>query len=377
MKVLHLGKFFPPPFGGIESVMYTLLEGLKDRVDFDVLVSSKSAQSAKRDCKKYAVHESLSIGTLLGVSLCPSMPIDLRRLWEKNKYDLVHIHFPNPMAHAALGLLPKNVPLVISWHSDIIRQRSLLIFYNSFLKRILRRAKAIIVATPAHITSSDILSSFCDQSKIHVVPFGIDAENFISNPALHEKAQGIREQFKNKKLIFALGRHVGYKGFEYLVRAMAGVDQAVLLLGGSGPRTSVIQKIINDNALHDRVILLGSVPREDLPSYYLAADLFCFPSVSKNEAFGIVQLEAMACSRPIVSCELHNGASFVNENGKTGLIVPPKDSSQLAAALDFLLKREDLRMTMGEKACERVKKVFNMGNMLNGTFKVYKHVLGA
>jgi len=288
-------------------------------------------------------------------------------------FDLVHLQFPaDPMAHFSIELLPRRVKRVISWHSDIVRQKRLLTLYRPFLDRLVRSADAIIAATPAHISSSEQLSAVRDRNVFHVVPYGFDLSRFRERPAL---ADELRRRYGGGFLVFALGRHVYYKGFEFLIRALAGMPEAVLVLGGHGPLTQYLGRVAEEAGVGGRVHFVGRIPEVELPGYYHACDVFCLPSVEPAEAFGIVQIEAMASGRPVVCCQLHNGVTWVNQDGITGLVVPPADSEALAAALSTLMRDPALRARLGEQGRSRAFDVFTLEAMARGTLSVYRSVL--
>jgi rhamnosyl/mannosyltransferase len=376
IKVLHIGKFFPPPYGGMESVLADLVDQLTGSVQVDVLVANDRPQSAFCEHARARVWKAPSLGRLAGASLCPTMPRMLKRLIRRYDYDLIHLHLPNPTGHLALKVCRSGIPLVITWHSDIIRQRRLLRLYQPFVDRLVGQAAAVIAATPKHFTSSRQLAACDDAERRRVVPFGIDSARFHLTPESRSHAEDIRDRLGDRKLVFAVGRHVEYKGFEYLIRAMAELRGAHLILGGAGPLTPSLQRLSQRLGLSNRVEFAGTIPPAALPAYYHAADVFCMPSVGLNEAFGIVQLEAMACGKPVVCCELHNGVTWVNQHGVTGLVVPPRDPSALAAALGRLLNDVWLRQSLGHAAFERVTREFSLTRMREGTLEVYHTVLG-
>jgi rhamnosyl/mannosyltransferase len=276
------------------------------------------------------------------------------------------------MAHLASELLPRSVKRVIGWHSDIVRQQGLLKLYRPLLDRSLRGADAIIAATPAHISSSEQLSPVRDSARLHVVPYGFDLSRFRDRPPL---ADEIRRRHGGALLLFALGRHVYYKGFGFLIRALASVPQAALALGGQGPLTAELQRVAREAGVADRVHFIGRVPDQDLPAWYHACDVFCLPSVEPAEAFGIVQVEAMACGRPVLCCQLDNGVNWVNRDGVTGLAVPPADVSALAAALERLRGDASLRARLGEAGRRRAFDVFSAEAMARSTLAIYREVL--
>lgn len=377
MKVLHFGRYYTRNFGGTERHVRTLLDCLQHHVQVADVVANETCNTEVVRRGGYDIHKIASIGTIAGTTLCPTMPSYVLNLHERERYDIFHLHFPDPMSHLAYAFLPSQVKLVITWHSDIIRQKRLLAFYQPFLNRIVARADALIAATPRHFSSSTQMYACPDQRRMHVVPYGIDLAGFERTDQTMQGTQRLREKYRGKKILFALGRHVYYKGFDYLIQAMQKVaDDAILLLGGCGPKTSELKQLAHQFGVTEKVVFLGRIPDEELPHYYHGCEIFCMPSVEPSEAFGLVQLEAMACGKPIVCCELNNGVTYVTRSDKTGLVVPPRNPEALARAINILLADEQKRMAFGNEAYERVCQEFTLQRMTEGTLAVYKTVLG-
>jgi rhamnosyl/mannosyltransferase len=246
--------------------------------------------------------------------------------------------------------------------------------YQPFLRRLIASADAIIAATPAHFSSSAQLPPQAGRAAHHVVPYGFDLARFRERPPL---ADELRRRHGAGLLLFALGRHVYYKGFQFLIRALPMLPGAKLLLGGQGPLTPELERSARDAGVADRVVFLGRIAEAELPAYYHACDVFCLPSVEPAEGFGIVQIEAMACGKPVVCCELHNGVTWVNRDGVTGLVVPPADSQALAAALTRLGNDAALRARLGEQGRARALAEFTTEAMCRGTLRVYQQALGS
>lgn len=355
----------------MERHVESLMLGLAGKVRFVDIVPSRNGPASEHRLGDSLVYETASWPLGHNTPVSPSMPWRARQLHAVWNFDLVHLHFPDPMSHAAALALPRSLPIVISWHSDIVRQKWFSMVYRPFLERILRRAAAIVVATPAHVRSSAVLPRL--EREIEQVPYGIDFDRFQERP---ERVAEIRQRF-GERLIFALGRHVYYKGFDYLIDAMAEVPATYLLLGGEGPLTAELRARARERGIERRVTFLGRVPDEALADFYFACDVFCMPSVERSEAFGLVQAEAMACGRPVVSCELENGVSYVNRHGATGLVVPPKDAPALAAALRSLLDDALLRQRLGAAAARRVTGEFSLRAQCERMLEVYDRVAGA
>ncbi|MDH3318984.1 MAG: glycosyltransferase [Betaproteobacteria bacterium] len=371
IRVLTFGRFADDNFGGLERYVFELGRALEGEVSFVNVVARRGPRPDVPTAGETVY--ARSVANLGDTPICPGMPLHaLRRHW-RAPFDIVHLQFPaDPMAHLACELLPGSVKRVIGWHSDIVRQQGLLRLYRPFLNYSLRRADAIIAATPAHISSSAQLAPVRETARFHIVPYGFDLARFRDRPAL---ADEIRRRHAGRFLLFALGRHVYYKGFEFLIRALASIPQARLALGGQGPLTPELQRIAREAGVAERVEFLGRIPDRDLPAWYHACDVFCLPSVEPAEAFGIVQVEAMACARPVVCCQLHNGVNWVNRDGETGLAVPAADPAALAVALTRLQKDAGLRVRLGEEGRRRAFSVFSAEAMASGTLAVYREVL--
>ncbi len=372
MRVICLGRFCDDLPGGIEAHVVSLLEALHDRVDFVHLVPSRDATGARFVKGGVPVVRTPSWNVDGSLALSPGLILEAWRQYRAAPCDLVHLHFPGPMSHLASMAIPAHVPRVITWHADITRQRRLLKLYEPWQDRILRQAAAIIVATPEHLRSSGPLSRNGISRKVRVIPYGFDLARFVRP---HPATGAIRQRYPGR-LIFAVGRHVHYKGFGVLLDAVSRLDQDVqLILGGEGLLTPSLKAQAQALGLGGRVHFPGLIPEEELPAYYQACDVFCLPSVTQAEAFGIVQIEAMAAGRPVVSSALGNGVDYVNQHGVTGLTPPPGDAPALADALASLLGDPGACQRMGAQARERVLREFSITAMADQTLDLYRSVL--
>ena len=327
MKVLQLGKFYPIR-GGVEKVMYDLMTGLSAKgVDCDMLCAASDEDDVGVDVLNE--HAKLictrTWAKVKATMLSPGMIMAMRRI--RKDYDIVHVHHPDPMACLALYLSGYKGKVALHWHSDIIKQKTLLQFYRPLQRWLINRADVIIGTSPVYLKASPWLKD--QQEKCVCLPIGI-----VPMDADDEGAAKVREQYKDKKIIFSLGRLVPYKGYKYLIDSAKYLDDSyMILIGGGGPLKSQLMAQIEENGLQDKVKLLGFVKDEDIPAYFGACDLFCMSSVYATEAFGIVQIEAMSAGKPIVATKIPgSGVSWVNAHKESGLNVEPKDSEALADA---------------------------------------------
>jgi glycosyltransferase involved in cell wall biosynthesis len=177
---------------------------------------------------------------------------------------------------------------------------------------------------------------------------------------------------QKKPILLAVGRLVYYKGFEYLIRAMAEVDASLIIIG-KGPRKQSLVALAEELGVSDKVTILDEV--EDVNPYHHAADVFVLPSIARSEAFGIVQLEAMAAGKPVINTQLESGVPFVSPHGVTGLTVPPANASALAAAINELLGDQEMRSQFGAAAKARVQQEFTAVKMVSRIARLYDCVL--
>jgi rhamnosyl/mannosyltransferase len=376
VKVLHLGKF--DTLGGIERHVKALASGLVATGEVEVvnLVSNDAARTDRHDDYGYPTVRAACWGTALSLALSPTLPLLARRLQREHDFDLVHLHFPDPLGHFTALTMPRSVRRVISWHSDIVRQRRALAIYGPPLRAFVRDCDAIIGATPQHLQASTQIPAGRPGQVRAVIPYGFDPAQMAWTTAAEARASELRARGSGRPLLFAVGRHVYYKGFDVLLNALRDID-ADLVIGGAGQMTEVLKRAAAAAGVQQRVRFAGYIPEGELVAYYAACDVFVLPSTDRSEAFGLVQLEAMHCGKPVVSTRLGTGVEFVNQDGGTGLLVPPNDAPALAAAINKLLADPALRARMGDAGRARVAEVFSMQEMIESTMDIYRRVLAA
>jgi rhamnosyl/mannosyltransferase len=374
LSVICYGRFFDEIPGGMQTHTLHLMKGLSGSVDFTHAVASRDATGAGfRVAKRIPAFRTPSWNADGSLALSPGLYFQSKSLHRRRKFDLVHLHFPDPMSHLASLAIPPQVPRVITWHAEITRHKRLLLFYRPMLRQAISQAAAVIAPTPAHIRASRDLSSLESDPRLHVVPFGFDFSEFL---APHPDATALRNGNPGRR-IFALGRHVHYKGFDVLIKAMAAMPPDVrLALGGEGPETARLRKLAADLGVEGRVHFPGFIPQGELPAHFQACEVFCLPSITSAEAFGIVQVEAMACGKPVVSTRLNNGVDFVNEDGKTGLTVPPGDPAALAKALLEVLDDRVKAAQWGAAGKAKALAEFPMEKMTDRILEIYRSAVG-
>ena len=363
-RVLHVGKFYPPYRGGMETHIQDLCRSLAPFADVSVLVSNDKRATVREMDGDIPVERIGSWAKIASAPICPGMVKAIR----KAQADIVHLHCPNPMAVVSYLASGHTGGVVITYQSDVIRQRILRLAYEPWFNRVAARAAAIICLSPNYIESSPVLSRF--REKCHVIPHGINPAEFqdVDQSAVAE----ICNRYGHR-IVLAVGRLVYYKGFEHLIRAIAPTD-ATLLIIGTGPLRENLAQVARESGAAGRVHMLGEV--EDVTPYYHAAQVFALPSIARSEAFGIVQVEAMACGTPVINTQLDSGVPFVSLDSVSGLTVPPSDVSALRQAILQILDNPGLRARFSAGARHRVREHFTLDGMAEKTLQLYGRILG-
>lgn len=368
LSILQLGKFFPIR-GGVEKVAYDLTVGLSEQdVHCDMMCAASQGRSRaipiNRHARVICCHTWFKAAATM---ISPNMILALRKV--RRKYDIIHVHHPDPMACLALLLSGYKGKVVLHWHSDIQKQKLLLRLYRPLQQWLLRRADKIVGTTPVYLAESPFLKEV--QTKTRCLPIGV--ERMCATP---EAAEAIRKKYAGKKIVFSLGRLVAYKGYCFLVAAAKYLSEAyVVLIGGTGALKGELEKQIENLGLQDKVKLLGRISDEDLPAYYEACDIFCLSSVQKTEAFGIVQIEAMSCGKPVVATNIpQSGVSWVNAHGVSGLNISPGDAKELARAIEEVTKDETTYRRYSAGAARRYEELFTKEQMINKCIKIYEEL---
>jgi rhamnosyl/mannosyltransferase len=364
-SVLHIGKFYRPHLGGIETHVEALCQGLRKSMDVRVLVASNHRYRENSVIDGIPVTRVHVPVTIAGAPICPGMLWHIR----KNRPDIIHLHLPNPTGVLAVLSSGYRGRVVVTWHSDIVRQRRLARLYRPIERILLNRCAAIVASSPAYIASSPVLREHADRCRS--IPFGIDAEKFDERHVDQSLLRELRQRF-GPRMILSVGRLVYYKGIQFLIQAMAKVD-AKLVIIGEGPMRPALEQEVAALGIGDRVIFLGRI-HDNLTTYFHAADVFALPSCERSEAFGIVQLEAMASGKPVINTQIDSGVPYVSLDGVTGITVQPRSSEAMATALNRLFADPELRRRMGQAGRHRVQTEFNLELMVRRTIDIYEQV---
>ncbi|MBY8021375.1 glycosyltransferase [Vibrio fluvialis] len=375
MKILHFSKFYPPYYGGIETVAYDIVEGVNlcNDIICDVICTNNERRTVTEVNGSSIIVRASILGTL------SSTPISFSLFWEflkaAKKYDIIHIHHPNPLASVSLLLaypLIRKKKILIHWHSDIVKQKYSKIIFSPLQKWMNSVATKIITTSPDYASSSKDLKNYI--SKVHDISIGIDSlagkvdENFLFN---------LKSKYLGKFIVFSLGRHIYYKGFEYLIRAAKNTPpDSLFLIGGTGHLTDYYRELISSLGLENKVILIGKIPQDELAAYYSLCDVFCLPSVERSEAFGVVQLEAMSLGKPVISTSISgSGVPWVNQHEKSGLTVQPKSATELTNAVNLLMSNCELYEKLCKGSKERFDNYFTKKTMIEHFETCYRGLM--
>ncbi len=367
LRILEVNKAYYPHVGGIETLVRLYSEELGRSYDADVKVlvcRDDRGKTVRQRINGIEVTRAASLGTFFK---CP-ISFTFIRLFRKmaKKADVIHIHMPFPLADAAALLSGFKGRIVLSWHSDIVKQKKLMLVYKPFMKWLLNRADAIAIATQGHYSGSDYLTDYGD--KCRIVPYGIAPEKYLGierKPVLTEKCSD-----PQSVKVFFTGRLVYYKGVDVLLKAFRRVKGCELFIAGTGDLEPTLKEYARKKGLEDKVHFLGFLSDRELKQAYADCDIFVLPSVEKSEAFGIVQLEAMIYGKPVINTFLPSGVPHVSLAGVTGLTVKKSDPAGLADAINTLAENKELREIFGKAAAERVCTEFNEKIALESLYQV-------
>lgn len=368
IKILQINKLYYPDIGGIERTVQHIAEGLKEKVEMSVLVCQPKGLGVMEQINEIPVQRCGSFGTLF------SMPISLSFLWQlrrKSKgQDILQFHAPFPLGDLACLLSGYRGKVVLYWHSDVVKQKKLMILYRPIMERFLKRTDAIIVGADGVIKGSSYLEPY--QDKCVTIPFAVNQKIEQMGKKYMEQAQPNMEKYA--RFLF-VGRLVYYKGVNVLIEAFAGVENAELTIIGCGDMEKDLKAYINEHGMSDRVHFLGKVEEDRLYHEFSECDVFVLPSIAKSEAFGLVQLEAMAFGKPVINTNLPSGVPEVSINGITGLTVEPGNKRELGDAMRWFVEHPSERHEMGNAARKRLDSNYTLDVMMNRMMELYGRLL--
>ncbi|CAI1650598.1 glycosyltransferase family 4 protein [Serratia plymuthica] len=369
IKVLHFYKtYYPDSFGGIEQVIYQLAEGgVEKGISTEVL----SVTPADKDsCEVISQHTAHKVRQDFSIASNPFSLRVIKKFKELSEQaDLIHYHFPWPYMDLVHFLSGVKKPTVVSYHSDIIRQKNLLWLYKPLMHLFLRKIDCIVATSPNYVATSDVLETFKD--KVTVIPIGLDKATY---PLPEQSRLDKWQRQIGQPFFLFIGTLRYYKGLHILLEAAIGAAYPIVIVG-AGPIESELREQAQNLGLKN-VHFLGALPDEDKTALLMLCYGIVFPSHLRSEAFGISLLEGAMYRKPMISSEIGTGTTFINIDNQTGVVIPPSDPSALRKAMDKLWANPELAELFGNKAYERYEEMFTSKQMVEEYTKIYRSLLG-
>lgn len=368
MRVLHLFKtYYPESMGGIEQVIFQLCQSCRAHgIEGEVLTLSANPLPERVQVGSHWVQRARLDLNLASTGFSRDALAQFRL--RARHADLIHYHFPWPfmdLLHFAAGL---RKPTLLTYHSDIVRQKMLLRLYRPLMHRFLSSVDAIVTASPNYLETSRVLARYRD--KTQVVPYGLDRQSYPA--ASPDVLEGWRTRFPAGFFLF-VGVMRYYKGLHILLEACQNSHYPVLIVG-AGPLESALREQAQRLRLSN-VHFLGALPDADKIALLQLSRALVFPSHLRSEAFGISLLEGAMFGKPMISSEIGTGTSYINNHGETGLVVPPGNAAALRQAMDRLWVDADMAARMGAAAQQRYEQLFTAARMGQRMAEVYQQVM--
>ena len=356
-KILHISKYYYPFSGGTEQIARDVVLALKDGYEQKIIAFNDGKEDKVDIVDGIEVIKCGCFAKIAAQSLSTSYKMQLHKVIAEFNPDIIVFHYPNPFVAALLlnELKNKKTKLVVYWHLDIVRQKYLKLLFGPQNKKLLSRADKVIATSPNYIEGSKWLQSVA--KKCVVVPNCINVERMAITEDIEKRAAEIRDENKGKTICIAVGRHTEYKGFTYLVQASKLLDNRFrIYITGTGELTNKLHEEAGGDC---KITFTGRIDDKELKALILASDMFCFPSITKNEAFGLALAEGMYYEKPAVTFTIPgSGVNYVSLNNVTGIEVENRNVKKYADAMRTLAQNEDLRLKYGKAGKKRVENNF-------------------
>jgi glycosyltransferase involved in cell wall biosynthesis len=367
IKVLHFFKtYYPETMGGIEQVIFQIAQGgAKHGFASEVLYLSDRGAARNELVGNHLTHRSKLDLHVASTGLSLSAFKDFSAL--AKEADVIHYHFPWPYMDLVHFASRHGKPSVVSYHSDIVKQKTLLKFYQPLMNGFLSSVDCIVASSPNYAQSSPVLTRFKD--KVEIIPYGLDRATY---PAVGEQKLAYWRDQVGEKFFLFVGALRYYKGLEYLLQAASITRLPVVILGRGH-----IEQELKEQASRlglSNVHFLGGLDDDDKAALLTLCHAFVFPSHLRSESFGISLLEAAMYGKPLISCEIGTGTTFINIADETGLVVPPRDPVALAQAMTTLWQNDEMAVAMGQRAMQRYEAVFSAETMVRAYAGVYRNL---
>ncbi|QPN46802.1 glycosyltransferase family 4 protein [Priestia aryabhattai] len=368
IKVLHFFKtYYPDSMGGIEQVIFQIAEGCRaEGIDSQVLYLSNRGAARNQPVANHLAHRAKLDLHLASTGFSLSALKDFTEL--ARQADIVHYHFPWPYMDLVHFMARVNKPSVVSYHSDIVKQKWLLKLYQPLMHRFFQSVDRVVASSPNYAAHSPVLTRFKD--KVSIIPYGLDRSTYPKASA--QKLAYWRARLGERFFLF-VGALRYYKGLDYLLQAAKLNGLPVAIMGGGFLEGQLKQQAAELGL--ENVHFLGGLPDEDKAALLELCYGFVFPSHLRSESFGISLLEAAMYGKPLISCEMGSGTTFINLADQTGLVVPPRDATALAQAMQRLWDAPAMAQAMGAKALQRYEEVFTAPLMAASYAELYRSLL--
>lgn len=356
-RILQIDNYMYPHIGGIEQVTRDVLNALKDEYEMRILCFNHEKGTITDQVDGVDVTRVNCQVKVASQSIALSYGKVLKKIMKEYKPEIVIFHYPNPfVAHFLKRYLKKReFKFIVWWHLDITKQKILGKLFKGQTKKLLKYADKVVATSPNYIEGSPFLKE--NENKCIVIPNCVSQERLKYDETHIAKAKEIKEKYNGKTILFGFGRHVEYKGITYLVKASKMLDDSyAVLIGGKGPLTEGLKDEAKDDK---KVEFLGRISDDDLKAYLLACDIFCFPSITKNEAFGIGLAEAMYYGKAVITFNIPgSGVNYVSIKDETGLEVENQNVEAYAEAIKKLSNDNELRLKFEKNSKDRVNELF-------------------
>ncbi len=363
MHICHVYKdIYPPVVGGIEKFISQSIQEQKKCAKITVIVCSRTIHSYRETKDGVDFIYVGEWGRILSSPISPLFPLYTSKI----RPDLFVVHSPNPLGELSVLFCKKDVPYIVRYHSDVIRQKITMKFYAPFFYNFLKKAKIIVPTSDIYAHNSIFLRPFLDKCK--TVPLGINTQHF-----LHPNSNRVKEiQFQyGSKFIFFCGVHRYYKGIHVLIKASPYISVPIVI-AGDGPEKKHLERMTKSISAKN-IYFIDKLTDEELVNYLHACSVFVFPSIARSEAFGLSIIEAHATGKPVVATKLGTGVEWANLDGITGINIPSNDEKALAK---FLLDNDEIRTIMGQTAQQRVLSEFDIKVTAQKEFELYRSIVG-
>lgn len=376
-KVLQISKHYPPQIGGIEAECHDICEALKGKVEQKVISFNDCPRTIEE------VYDGINVIRVGVQATVSSQPLSkdygkvIHAVFKTYKPDIIHFHYPDPYAAYFILREMKRTgykgKFILHWHCDIIKQKFLMIFFDKQNRKLIKKADIVIITSPAYLQNTSYLPFYKKDYEILSCRIGDLRENVTNKQ--NRMAIEIRNTYKKKKICFFFGRLVGYKGLSYLIDSDRYLNQegVQIVIGGSGPLTDKLKK----QALnYHNITFTGRLSDDEINAYLLASDIFVFPSITRNEAFGISLAEAMYFGKPTITFTIKgSGVNWVSLNGVTGLEVENRNAQEFAKAIRQLCGNEELRTRLGNNAKQRADDLFSVHKFSENVNAIYSKLI--